>query len=245
MILSFFEEFPTESNLQKLSLLRRPAKLYLAASSFSQFLHLSQKLKNNTKVREVIYWPIFKRKEGYWISPFAKKSALQRIFKELEGKYLPVLLDLELPTTQNKVLYLTQALSYRFNKKLIESFIVAYPGKIYAAEYYPDSKIAEFLFQKIGLHYSSPKIHIIKMFYHSLHPFSLPSLEKKLRHGKQQWGTRFIPAFGVLGSGIHSNEPRITLFELARELRLAKKLRIQEVILYRLGGLEKSSLKTA
>ena len=129
MQISFFEEFPTKKNLNKLNLIDFPIKLYLAASSLEEFVQLTKKI-DNEQVKEIIYWPILSKREGYWISPFTKRKALQRILGELEGAKVSVMLDLELPTTKNTTLYFTQFLNFLKNKRMIRKFIGNYSKKI-------------------------------------------------------------------------------------------------------------------
>ena len=71
--------------------------------------------KKNKNIKQIIYWPILEHKEGYWISPFTRRKALQRVLKELENEKTSVMLDLELPTTKNFWLYFTQLLKFRKN----------------------------------------------------------------------------------------------------------------------------------
>ena len=111
MQISFFEEFPTKKNLNKLKLVADKAKLYLAAHSIKEFSTISRQLSRD-KIKEVIYWPILSKKEGYWISPFSKREALKRVFSELKDQRIPLMLDLELPTTKNPLLYFTQFFNF-------------------------------------------------------------------------------------------------------------------------------------
>ena len=73
MQISFFEEFPTKKNLAKIRYVPFPTKLYLAAHSLKEF----ESIKVPSIVKEKIYWPILKREEGYWFSPFSKREAMQ------------------------------------------------------------------------------------------------------------------------------------------------------------------------
>src|SRR3989344_2037979 len=118
MQVSFFEEFPTKSNLEKLKLVSWPTKVYLAARSLEEFNKLKKKIKYKNK--EFVYWPVLDKKEGYWISLFSRRKALLRIFKELKDKNTPVMLDLELPTRHNFWLYFNEWFNFFKNKKLIE-----------------------------------------------------------------------------------------------------------------------------
>ena len=118
MLISFFEEFPTEENLAKLKHITWPTKLYIAAKSVKEFSDIKEKIKNK-RIREFTYWPILEKHEGYWISPFSKRSALKRTLNEI--REMPVMLDLERP--QNPLLYLTQSLYFFSNKQLIKNFL--------------------------------------------------------------------------------------------------------------------------
>lgn len=242
MMISFFEEFPNGLNRRKVSLLSSPAKLYLAAGSVQEFKRIISKIKSK-KVKDYIYWPILKQKEGYWISPFSQRKALLRIFTELENETIPVMLDLELPTTRNPWLYLTQSVYFWSNQRLIQRFIGNYQGEIYLAEYYQEGKRSEQMLTALGLHYAHPKVKIIKMLYRSLHHFGDDFLQKELQRGKKEYWVRFIPSFGVIALGVMGNEPVLSPKQLEQDLRIAKKAGIREVILFRLGGLNKKYVK--
>ena len=86
MLISFFEEFPTEDTLAKLKFVSWPTKLYVAANNVQQFRAVTSVVRHDQNLLEAVYWPILKRKEGYWVSPFSKQSALRHLFEELENK---------------------------------------------------------------------------------------------------------------------------------------------------------------
>jgi len=245
MIISFFEEFPTKKNLAKLSFINFPTKIYLAAKSLKEFNTIRSSIKNKY-VQEVIYWPTLEKKEGYWISPFSKRQALKRIFAEAnhEAKDVPIMLDLELPTTQNPWLYFTQFYDFFSNKRLIQKFINNYNNDIYLAEYYPCGKIKEALLELLGLHFSpsSKKMHIIKMAYHSMHHFDRNKFTALIKEGKREFSKKYLVAFGTIAKGITTHEPLLTPQQLKEDLTIAKKTGISEVIIFRLGGLDKGYL---
>ncbi len=242
MIISFFEEFPTRKNLQRLRLVKWPAKLYLGCSSLQEFKRICSGIRNR-HCKELIYWPILKKNEGYWISPFSKRKSLRRVFQELHGQKIPVMLDLELPTTQNPLLYITQAVYFWVNKRTIQNFIRRYDGEIYLAEYYPEGRRSEQIMLRLGLHYSNHKVKFIKMLYHSLHHFSDNFLRQELERGRQEYKERFIPAYGVIAPGIQGTEVVLSQVQLEKDLQLAKNAGVKEVIIFRLGGLNKGYLR--
>ena len=243
MIISFFEEFPTKEHLDKVNLIRWPTKIYLAAKSVKEFQKIKALVKNKY-IKEWIYWPVLEKKEGYWISPFCNKNALKRMIDGIENhkrKNIPVMLDLELPTRHNPLLYLTQFFNFSRNKMMIRDFIEEYKGDVYLAEYYPEGKFQEKILKALGLHYSKAKV--IKMVYHSLHHFNQQFITEELRQGERELGRNFLAAFGVIYPGIAGREPLLDVQQLGKDLQIAKQAGIREVVIYRLSGLNKEYAK--
>ena len=237
MEIDFFEEFPTKENLAKLNLVTWPIRLYVAAKSLDEFKKIRSSIKNK-KVKEIIYWPVLPITEGYWISPWTKKSALNGLFSELlEERKILVMLDLELPTTTNPLLYLTQFLNFFRNKKLTSDFITNYSGKIYLAEYYPEGKRQEKIMQAFGLHYPHQKAKIIKMVYHSMHNFNQDFIKNELARGVEGYADNYLVTFGTIAPGINGNEPLLEAKQLEKDLKIAHKAGVKEVVIFRLGGL--------
>ena len=84
---SFFEEFPNETTLDKVAQIDFDTRIYVAAKNLSEFYRLEEDFKsNNEKVREVVYWPVLERDEGYWISPWSDSEALERVFEEIKER---------------------------------------------------------------------------------------------------------------------------------------------------------------
>lgn len=242
MIISFFEEFPTKKNLRKINLITWSTKLYVAARSVEQFHKIKSEIKNKN-IKEFVYWPILKIKDGYWISPFTKRSALKKIFNELKDDKISVMLDLELPTTKNPKLYFTQFFNFFRNKSLIKNFIKNHSGNVYLAEYYPNGKRKEKFLQFLGLHYEDNKTRIIKMVYHSMHPFDKEFITNELKSGRKEFGNNYLVAYGTIAVGIGGGELTLSLSQLEEDLKIANDVGIQEVIIYRLGGLNNKYLK--
>ena len=237
MIISFFEEYPTKENLKKLRLITWHSKLYIASKSLNEFNKIKSKIKNNN-IKEMIYWPILAKKEGYWISPFSKRKPLFKILNEI--KNIPVMIDAELPTTQNPILYITQLLNFSKNKKFIKNFILNNKS-VYVAEYCTNSRILEMKLSVLGLHFDPNKFNnkVIKMIYHSMHNYSDRNITDILKAGRKRFKDKFIAAFGTIAVGVKKNEPKLSLKILKKDLDTAKNEGIKEVIIYRLGGLNK------
>ncbi|MBU1111695.1 MAG: hypothetical protein ABIG93_00215 [archaeon] len=259
MQISFFEEFPTKENLDKLKYVTWNTKLYLATKSLKEFEKIKKQIqkqlkqsKSKTKVKEYIYWPILEKKEGYWISPFSNRKALKRIFKEIESKTkskirtkpVPIMIDAELPTTKNPFLYITQFFNFLSNRKLIRTFIKN-NKPVYIAEYYPEGKFKEGILSFLGLHFDPKKYNykVIKMLYHSLHNFDEKFLNKELEQGKEEFGNNFITAFGIIAKGVSDEKHLLSFESLKQDLTIAKKQRLKEIIIFRLGGMNKEYQK--
>lgn len=238
MLISFYEEFPTESNLKKLNLIDFPTKLYIASESFSKFNKIKKNIKSRY-VKEIIYWPVLKKEEGYWFSPFSKNSAIQRTLNELNDKSIPVMWDAELPTHPNPLLYFTQFFNFFKNRDLIKNFIYN-RERIYISEYFFVNDSVRRLLQFLALIFQNKSnIFPMKMHYSSMHDFSKNLLEHEIKKGKKLYGKNLIMAYGVLIPGILKTEKTISLKLLERDLKLAKKHNVNEVVLYRLGGLNR------
>ncbi|MBI5389856.1 hypothetical protein HZB02_00015 [Candidatus Woesearchaeota archaeon] len=237
MIISFFEEFPTAENLQKFKLVSWPTKLYLAAHSVPEFEQICSSIPR-TRVVETIYWPILKKEEGYWISPFSDRAALHYLFHELDDFDGKVMLDLELPISKHPLLLLTQLPHFRSNKRFIASYLNRHPAT-YLAEYFPEGRWKEFLLSSLGLHFS-PQRHgcnIVKMIYQSMHVFPRSFVQDELKRGVTLHGKNFLVAFGTIATGILGNEPLLSLQQLEEDLSIAQSVGVHEVVIFRLGGL--------
>lgn len=238
MIISFFEEFPTKKNLDKLKLVSWPTKLYVAAKSLKEFNRIKSTIKNK-HVKEVVYWPVLENDEGYWISPFSRRKALLRVLGEV--KNTSVMIDAELPTTKNPWLYITQKANFFRNRKLIRKFVRSYPN-VYVVEYYPTGKFKESIMSFLGLHFDLNKFNskVIKMVYHSMHHFDRRFITDKLKAGREEFGKNFLVAYGAIARGARGNEHILSCEQLREDLEIARSAKLDEVIIFRLGGLNKS-----
>jgi len=239
MRISFFEEFPTKDNLDKIKLIDFPTKLYIAAKSINDFNSIKIKSKF---VKEKIYWPLLEKKEGYWFSPFAKRKAMIRILNEVKNTNTPIMLDAELPTTQNSLLYFTQLHNFLPNRKMLRKFVRSHK-EVYTAEYFPSSRKSEKILTFLGLSFKSKNHYPIKMIYSSMHNFGETIMRSVIKSGKEQYGDKYLIGLGVLTHGILGFEPPISLRLLERDLKICKEMNVKEVIIFRLGGLNKKYIK--
>src|SRR3989338_5074339 len=150
MNIGFFEEFPTRKNLDKLKLIDFPIELYVAAESLNEFNRIKRGIKN----KDAVYWPILKKEEGYWMSPFARRAALERVINELRKskERIRVLWDCELPF--EKGLMIRELHNFIRNRMLIRGFIKNASNcnkEIITAEYPLENKFFDSLFRFFAL----------------------------------------------------------------------------------------------
>lgn len=89
----------------------------------------------------------------------------------------------------------------------------------------------------LGLHY--PQCKVIKMMYPSIHPFSEEHFQGEIQENVRQYGKNFIVGLGLIAVGIQGNDPVLSSVELKKYLDLVRRCGVKEVVLYRLGGLDK------
>ena len=245
MKISFFEEFPNKESLSKLNLIDFPTKIFLADYHIESFkLYEKEIMYKNKNIKELIWWPVINVSEGYWLSPFSKRFALLRVFHSLLYENISILWDAELP--KNRFLLFTQLFKFYKNKKLIKSFFKKYNGKIYTAEYSGISnKFLIMLFNGLCLFFNPKEYnnYVIKMFYSSMHNLSEIDMKNRISEGIKKYNDKFIVGLGVLSYGINKNEKLITPELLERDLEICKNNNVSEVVIFRLGGLNKEYLK--
>lgn len=229
MKIMFFEEFPTEENMNKLKLIKFPSMLFVAAYSYDQFKMLEKKYSQ--KNIKFAYWPILPKKQGYWLSPFVPSKTLKRTLID-SSKANHVLIDLEFP--RNKWLLLN-IFDFSYNKRLLRKFLDTHRG-VYTAEY-PTSK----WLKSLGLVSSvKGKYKVSKMVYTKSIPIDVRSLINNLHN---EYSDRLVICLGCIAPGINGKESILSPQGLRHDLEMCKTIGINEVGIFRLGGLNKEYLR--
>lgn len=254
MKVSFYEEFPTKENLDKIKLIDFEARLIVASNSLNEFHSIENKANQykNKNIKEIAYWPVLGKEEGYWFSAFTKNSALKRVIEELNEnkKPLTIMWDAELPFYKSSIL--KQLFNYFKNRKLILDFFKnaeKYNIKIMTSEYPLESKFFRnllfglFLISFDPKKYKNKKIAMLYTSFLKNHPNIENFLENQIKTGKKYFGNDFAVALGTIAAGVNGNEPILSPEELERDLRIIKNNGVSEVVIFRLGGLNRSYLK--
>ncbi len=235
MKIEFYEEFPTEENLQKLKLIKYPIRLFVAAKSIEEFLDLEKKVKTIKRDTNVAYWPIVKN--SYWISPFSNKEDLIETFKELENIDNQLLIDLEMP--RNKKLVKKNLSPYFENRKLIKNFLEKNKKRITTAEF-PVSIISP-LMKLLGLDYNIETEKSL-MWYSSMNSELMnKNIKKNLLNLKNK--ENYSVGLGTIATGILRNEPILSPKNLEKDLKFVKECGFKRVVIFRFGGINKEYVK--
>jgi len=235
MKINFYEEFPTEKNLKKLDLVKFPTILMVAAKSWKHFYRIKSRIKK--KNIKIIYWPSVKN--TYWVSLFSNTEDLISFFEKLDGKKEDFLFDLEFPM-ENKKMIFKNILKFRKNKKMIRGFLIKNNKHSLLAMYPLCTGFGNFLLRLVGLDY---KLDVKRkpMFYTSyfrqhnigfLMKYFLRNLER-IKNKK-----KFVLGLGIIAKGKITKKV-MSAEELEKDLEFAKKAGFNEVIIFRLGGLNK------
>ncbi|OGM01886.1 hypothetical protein A2115_00350 [Candidatus Woesebacteria bacterium GWA1_41_8] len=247
MQIDFFEEFPNDDSLSKLRIIKFRTNLYVAAKSVKEFLVLKTRIKNSYRnVAEVIYWLILEADEGYWLSAFSKTSAIKRILNELKNtnEKFSVLWDAELPILA-KELFVTQLPNFFVNRNIIqETLFHQNPNHPLIITAFPKSGINKLLSSLACTYFSSGSFPYIDMLYTSLLRIKNKSgyLRSLIKRNKNKF-QGYSVALGLIGRGVEDfSTPLISPMNLKMDLSIAQKEGVKNVVLYRLGGLNKNYL---
>lgn len=230
MQIDFFEEFPATRNLSKLKLISWPCLIYIASPSLKEFRQIEKQAKAINPKLKYGYWPILKKTEGYWLSPWSKQKALIRIINELKKNKKPLVLlwDWELPLLTPH-LFITQLKNKKKNRQIIYDFFKkSKQHKIKLALVELSSKLNnKFGNRRIIMSYSSNfQITAAKI------------LKRKIKLGKK-FKNRVEMGLGCIAPGILKIEPKLFPKQLDRDLNIVKNSGIKKVVIFRLGGLDK------
>ncbi|HWC57396.1 MAG TPA: hypothetical protein VG621_00370 [Candidatus Paceibacterota bacterium] len=253
MRINFFEEYPTEENMNKLEMVDWPATVLVAAPSLSAFESIRSVYTSKYSHITFGWWPTIP--DSYWVSGFATPLSLDRLFAEITSKKqedeLPILVDLELP--RKKSLYFKNLFTITKNKKKIHNFFEEAPNhnvKVYTAEYPALNNLFLRCWRMLGISppFTLPHTKLI-MCYTSM---GEKSLGKKVWSRAKQFEKQFASlhphrvgfGLGTIATGVSGDEPILSPEALIADLHWAKQTSAKEVFIFRLGGLNEVYVST-
>ncbi len=253
MKISFFEEFPDDKAFSKLRYVNFPTTVYVAAKGIKEFERVKKEILGySTKQRkiDVGYWPVLENSQGYWLSPFSSPKAVRQVIDEIKKsaaklnkkEMFNVMWDAELPLRHPKLLWRID--HFLRNKRMIKKFFKESKKsniQIATSEYGMRNWFIQKLFTFLGVSFNPKKYgnRKIVMYYTSMHknvrPFLLKSIEKMIiQHGKS-----LHVGLGTIAVGILGDEPILSAKNLERDLVEMKKAGASEVVIFRLGGMNR------
>lgn len=245
--ISFFEEFPNSTTFEKAALIDFDTKIYLAAKNLSEFETYETWLKvANPHVKDVVYWPVLEKDEGYWISPWAEPSALERVLGEVEqARDVSVMLDLEPSLKRSRLLHFRD---FKRNKDYVSRFVKNAHSMNITVYTVEKSYIPEFILEPLGLSYNPAEYgnKQMKMFYSSFRRAVIPDfiVNKLFERKARQYNKRnTIMGLGCIIGGVHETEPVNRPNILGYEIETARAFGLEEVVIFRLNGLNEEYLK--
>lgn len=242
MKINFFEEFPNDENLNKLRLINFSSIIFVASKSLEEFKHISNKIKDINPRVKTAYWPILDK--SYWISPFSYHKELINLYKEISNNKheLSILLDLELPILNKKLLLVNLFYFFR-NKRIIHKILSnsdKFNLKVYAAEYPAISILMQKIFHLLGISYSLNKYNYTKIIMCYSSSLKYETITNKVRNwiikNYSKYNDRYQIGIGTIEKGVVTKKI-LTPSELEKELLILEKKGVNEITIFRLGGL--------
>ncbi|PIN76764.1 hypothetical protein COV17_01265 [Candidatus Woesearchaeota archaeon CG10_big_fil_rev_8_21_14_0_10_36_11] len=216
-----------------------PTTIYIAAKSIQEFESIISKHKKKNVTYG--YWPVLEKSEGYWLSPFSSTNAIKRVIAEIKShkNKNKIMWDAEFPF-RHPWFFLRCGRYFR-NMFLIKKFFQQNGKYIYTSEYAIRNTVSEFLLKIMGVSFSPQKYKNKKiiMYYTSMHKSLSHHLLRNIQRLHQTYGEMLHIGLGTIATGILGEEPILSPRKLEKDLQNMKKIGIHEVVIFRLGGLNK------
>jgi hypothetical protein len=233
-----YEEFPTPERLAKLQQVDFPVSLAVAAPSRAAFLELQSTIyQNYPQVRQLFFWPLLDKSEGYYLGPFSDAPAIERVAAQAAD--LPVLWDLELPL--NEILFFKRGMvNWQRNRQFLDRWLRARTEPTSIWRSYAALGLNQALLRLAGVHYDPldyPQVALHLDLYTTGAGRPRDQLLRLLHQGVARYGARFVPAFGSLDDGEGRPEQFVPAATLRCDLQLAREAGVAEIWLFGVNGL--------
>ncbi len=229
-----YEEFPTPDRLDKLGQVDFPVSLAVAAPSRARFLELRDTVRSaHPQVREVFFWPLLTRAEGYYPGAWSDDAAVRRVAREADG--LPVLWDLELPRDPVR----PSARDWWSNRTFLDDWLRRRTEPTHLWRTSTALGLDTALLRLSAQHFDPrqyPQVWMHLDLYATGAGLPEPVLRRVLRCGVERYGDRFIPSLGVLNDGQAAADAFVPATTLRRYLRAARQAGVAEVWLFGANG---------
>jgi hypothetical protein len=255
MQFNYFEEFPTDENLEKARDLKGPGIIFLACPDLLTFMERAEKLSKINGSLKAGYWPVLDG--SYWISPFGLSSELDRLSVEIaSGEIDTMLFDLELPLLE-KSMFLSGLSGFSINKQKIRSLFREarkMSVSVYTAEYPATGPVMHALFRLLGISYPDKEgtehIKIIMFYPNSLLKlgfprFALKRMKNYITKLTRKYPSRIEVGLGTIGKGKITRESTLNPEELSEQIKYFSEHRTEAITLFRLGEMTPEHFEVA
>lgn len=236
--IGLYEEFPVESRLRQLRFVPFPVTLAVAASSRSEFLELRTRImREYSQVRDVYFWPLLSKDEGYYPGTWSSPDGVERIAREATD--LPVLWDMEMPL---KRLPSSPANTFT-NRTFLNSWFLGRKQPVHIWRTHTTMGLDPLFLRLAGMHfdpldYPEISLHLDLYMRDTAPPEAQTS--RILRCGVERYGERFIPSFGMLDDGQGQKGEFVSPAILRHNLILAREAGVSQIWLFGVNGMNKS-----
>jgi hypothetical protein len=227
--------------LDKLRQVDFPVELAVAAASRAEFLKLRDSiLPAYPQVREVYFWPVLSRDEGYYTGAWSETSGIQRVAAEAED--LPVLWDLEMPMNRTTLSFQ----DWWSNRAFLDRWLRHRTTPVAIWRSNVSMGLNPLFLRLVSMHFDPleyPNVSLHLDLYMTGDGLASDLTARILRCGVEQYGERFIPSLGVLNDGEGPEHIFVPLATLRRNLQLAREAGVAEVWLFGVNGLNDEYLQ--
>ena len=247
MKIGFFQEYTSKDVFSPLKHINFPINLYIGCKNVKQFLSISIELRKKYKnIEKVIYWPILKLSEGYWLSGFAKQPAIRRVTREINfaKESFPVLWDAELPSLNKKLLFTEIPLLLKNLIIIYKALLKQKPSNPIIVAEFPRFGISNVLSIIGGATFPFTKYHRLDMLYSSFLKITHKEIRIRniIRSNILKY-KKYTVGVGLIGRDKNDPTPLLTLKEFDRDMKICKDEGVKEVVLYRLSGMNGNYLR--
>ena len=233
--IGLYEEFPVPWRLDKLSQVDFPVTVAVAATTRAEFLSLRDTISNTyPQVREVFFWPLLTRAEGYYPGAWSSSDGVQRVAAEAEG--LPTLWDLEMPVDRTTLSFQ----DWWRNRTFLDQWLRQRSAPVHIWRSHVLMGLDPLFLNLVSMHFDPaeyPAVSLHLDLYTAGAGQPRDELARILRCGVEAYGARFIPAFGALNDGEGPAEIFVPPATLQRNLQLAREAGVSEIWLFGVNGL--------
>ncbi len=238
----FYEEFPTPQRLAKLRDVDFPVSLAVSASSHEKFLELRASiLREYPQVKEVLFWPLLKKEEGYYPGTWSAPDAVHRVADESDG--LPVLWDMEAPL-DGKFPSLKSRMA---NGQFLDQWLRSRKEPVAIWRSHTTMGLDPLFLHLAGLQFDPlefPAVTLHLDMYQKGNGLPDARMAQIMRCGVERYGPRFVPSLGVLDDGLGQASEFVPIATLQRNLQSARAAGVSEVWLFGVNGITPSVIQT-